>query len=82
MDLGETKWHSPGDFIKINNLVGQIVWISQFEILQFGKILRTLEICLFLPNTGRYKTFLVNRVEENFDGVCTYSSEVFGSDGL
>lgn len=56
MDFNEVK---PGDVVSVAGTTGQVVWKSDFHILQFGWLCHRQELCLFDPTRGKYVTLVI-----------------------
>jgi len=72
----------PGDWVKVQDIAGQVVWTSDHAILQLGVLSRIKEFCIFVPNSGRYITIEYERVTQQFHRTVAFSRERIGDSGL
>jgi hypothetical protein len=72
----------PGSWIEVSGLKGQVVWTSSFRILRLGRVTETKELCVFVPEIGKYRVLEVSKVEQDFNDLCSFSRERLGEEGV
>ncbi len=70
-----------GTFIEVQGKKGQVAWVNELKVLQYGWLIETLEVCLFVPKSGQYEVFVLSEVRTKWDDDYLFSVENIGRDG-